>query len=216
VGSTAIGQGAVAAQPNQMVFGTAANTYVAPGITSSASLASQTGPTNFVSSDANGHLAVSQYGPQSIANLNTSVGQLQQNFLGLNTSVGQLQQNVAGLNTSVGQMEQKFAGLNANVGQLQQGVGRLQAALNADVAQLQQGIGRAYDGTAIAIALGGATLPWDKNFAVSANWGSYEGHNAAGFTALVRLNPNLVLNAGVGAGFQGNSIGARAGLTYAW
>ena len=40
-----------------MAFGTATNTYTAGGITSAASLAAQTGPTQFVTSDANGNLA---------------------------------------------------------------------------------------------------------------------------------------------------------------
>jgi trimeric autotransporter adhesin len=35
-GSTAIGAGAVTTAPNQMLFGTASSTYVAPGITTSA------------------------------------------------------------------------------------------------------------------------------------------------------------------------------------
>jgi hypothetical protein len=55
--STAIGQGAATTRANQMVFGTAANTYTAPGITSAASAAAQTGATQLVTSDASGNLA---------------------------------------------------------------------------------------------------------------------------------------------------------------
>ena len=40
-----------------MVFGTASNTYTAPGITSSASKAAQSGPTQIVTADAGGNLA---------------------------------------------------------------------------------------------------------------------------------------------------------------
>ncbi len=57
--STAIGFEARTTRANQMMFGTASNTYTAPGITSAASTAAQTGPTQVVTSDANGNLATS-------------------------------------------------------------------------------------------------------------------------------------------------------------
>ena len=47
-GSTAIGAGAVTTAPNQMLFGTASSTYVAPGITSAASRAAQSGALQIV------------------------------------------------------------------------------------------------------------------------------------------------------------------------
>ena len=57
-GSTAIGAGATTNADNQLMFGTAGNTYQAPGITSSDSKASQTdGPIEVVTSDQSGHLA---------------------------------------------------------------------------------------------------------------------------------------------------------------
>jgi trimeric autotransporter adhesin len=57
--STAIGAGATATAtaPNQMVLGTTVNTCTAPGITSAASLAAQSGPVQVVTSDAGGNLA---------------------------------------------------------------------------------------------------------------------------------------------------------------
>ena len=55
--SSAFGAGASATAANQMAFGTASNTYRMPGITSAASLAAQSGPTSFVTTDANGNLA---------------------------------------------------------------------------------------------------------------------------------------------------------------
>src|SRR5262249_45397769 len=53
----AIGNGAVATRDNQVVIGTAFNTYTAPGITSAASQAAQSGPLQVVTTDANGNLA---------------------------------------------------------------------------------------------------------------------------------------------------------------
>lgn len=56
-GSTALGAGAVASRPRQVAIGTAASTYTLPGITSAASRAAQSGPTQVVTTDAAGNLA---------------------------------------------------------------------------------------------------------------------------------------------------------------
>lgn len=55
--STAIGQGAATTADNQIMLGTATNTYTAPGITSSASTAAQTGTREIVTTDSSGNLA---------------------------------------------------------------------------------------------------------------------------------------------------------------
>jgi hypothetical protein len=56
VNSAAFGVGAKAARDNQQVFGTATNTYTMPGLTSAASRAAQSGPTQVVTTDAFGNL----------------------------------------------------------------------------------------------------------------------------------------------------------------
>src|SRR5262249_657256 len=87
----AFGAGASGTAANQMAFGTASNTYRLPGIASAASLAAQSGPTSFVTTDAGGNLAATNFGPQNIANLNASVTALQQgvNFLQSEISANQ-------------------------------------------------------------------------------------------------------------------------------
>lgn len=55
--SVAIGAGAVASRPRQVAIGTAASTYSLPGLTSTASRAAQSGPTQVVTTDAAGNLA---------------------------------------------------------------------------------------------------------------------------------------------------------------
>jgi len=55
--STAVGTGATTTRANQQSFGTALNTYTMAGITSAASTAAQSGPTQIVTSDAGGNLA---------------------------------------------------------------------------------------------------------------------------------------------------------------
>jgi YadA-like membrane anchor domain len=145
------------------MFGTAANTYVMPGIASAASRAAQSGPTQFVTSDAAGNLATANFGLQDIAVLNA---------------------NVAGLQQSV--------------------------------VVLQQGVQQAFEGTAIAIALGGSALPSDKRFAITSNWGNFRGQNALSLIAQARVNDFLVLNAGFAGGLQQQGIGSRVGATFAW
>ena len=75
---------------------------------------------------------------------------------------------------------------------------------------------KAYEGSAVAIALGGGTLPDNKRYAISANWGGYHGTNAFAATALLRINDNIVLNGGVGVGLTKGDVGGRVGVTVAW
>jgi hypothetical protein len=84
------------------------------------------------------------------------------------------------------------------------------------VATLQTQIKQAFEGTAVAIALGGTALPSDKKFAISTNWGTFRGQNAMSFGAQMRLSEYVVLNGGVAAGFAQGGVGGRAGLTVAW
>jgi hypothetical protein len=94
--SSAIGAGASATAANQMAFGTASNTYRMPGITSAASLAAQSGPTSFVTTDANGNLAATGFGPQQMVQGMQSMAQ-SINVLAADVSV--LQENLQhGLN----------------------------------------------------------------------------------------------------------------------
>jgi hypothetical protein len=139
-----------------MSFGTTSNTYRMSGIASAASLAAQSGPTSFVTSDAAGNLAVAGFSPQDIATLQSSVGTLQ--------------------------------------------------------SQMRQ----AFEGTAIAIAMGGSALPSDKKFAVSTNFGNFRGESAISLGAQMRLTEYAVANFGIASGLQQHGTGTRAGLTFAW
>jgi hypothetical protein len=100
---------------------------------------------------------------------------------------------------------QDISTLQSNVGVLQQ-----------NVAVLQTQMRQAFEGTAIAIALGGASLPADKRFAISTNWGNFRGQNAVGVAAQYRITDYAVANLGVGGGFAQGGIGSRAGVTFAW
>ena len=142
-----------------------------PGVTSVASLAAQSGPTSFVTSDAGGNLAVSQFGPQAIGALDGRVSNLEQSVSGLQQSVTALQQSVR----------------------------------------------RAYEGTAVAIAMGGVTaLPVGSRYSVSANIGTFRGATAFGGGAQFRITPHLVASGALGLGFTEGGVGGRGGLTYDW
>ncbi len=99
--STAIGAGASATRDNQVAIGTGASTYTAAGVTSAASRAAQSGSTQFVTTDSNGNLANSAYGPQDIAGLNSNVNNLQSQTNYLSATVMGHSQDISALRSSV-------------------------------------------------------------------------------------------------------------------
>jgi hypothetical protein len=112
-----------------------------------------------------------------------------------------------------------IAAINNQVGNLDGRVGSLESrtgVLEGNVAELQRGLRRSYEGTAIALAMAGATLPAGKNFALSANWGTFRGENGFAATGVARLTDNVYAHAGVGLGTDRGGVGGRAGLTFAW
>jgi autotransporter adhesin len=77
--SVAIGNGATTTRVNQVAVGTATSTYTLSGITSAASKAAQSGPTQLVTSDASGNLAtttLASLGLASTADINGINSQL--------------------------------------------------------------------------------------------------------------------------------------------
>lgn len=96
-----------------------------------------------------------------------------------------------------------------NVGQLNASVGQLNANLN-------NGLTRAYEGSAIALALGGGFIPDNKRYAIAVNWGGYHGTSAFGAIGLFRINDNFIVDGGVGVGVSKGDVGGRVGLTYTW
>jgi trimeric autotransporter adhesin len=176
-GSTAIGAGAVTTAPNQMVFGTGSSTYVAPGITSAASKAAQSGPLQIVTSDAGGNLAT-----------NTAAG------LGLASST-----DISALNSQIAGINNQIVGINTRLNDLD---GRTTKALN---------------GVAMAFAISG--VPWlqpTERFAVSANYGTFQGTNGIALNGALRLSTRLQAEGGIAYGANGGGVGGRAGLRMGW
>jgi trimeric autotransporter adhesin len=80
-----------------MAFGTASNTYVAPGITSAASKAAQSGPLEIVTSDAGGHLATNTAAGLGLASL-TDINAINSQLAGINSQIG-------GINTRLNDLD---------------------------------------------------------------------------------------------------------------
>src|SRR5262249_21895492 len=69
-------------------------------------------------------------------------------------------------------------------------------------------------GIAIAMAMGGLTMPANKTFAVGVAGGFYDGKQAVATQSALRLNDTLTLNGSVGV--SGSQVGGRVGITAAW
>ncbi len=89
--------------------------------------------------------------------------------------------------------------------------------VDAGLARAFRDIDRNTEGVALAMAMAGTpTLLPMENFALTANWGQFEGAHglAAGFA--VRLDQNLQLNGGIAYGPNENTVGTRAGVRIGW
>jgi hypothetical protein len=96
------------------------------------------------------------------------------------------------------------------------GLARAVTSLQKNVATLQRDVRRGYEGSAVAIAMGGTVLPDNKTYAISANFGTFRGENAFGASAAVRVTDFLVANAAIGTGLARGGVGGRVGATFAW
>ncbi|HVM23063.1 MAG TPA: YadA-like family protein, partial [Sphingomicrobium sp.] len=72
-------------------------------------------------------------------------------------------------------------------------------------------------GTAVAIAMGGATFLPGTTFNLTGNVGTYRGAWAGALNLGAMVSPNAAVNAGIGSGFnRDGKVGARAGFTFGW
>jgi len=89
-------------------------------------------------------------------------------------------------------------------------------SLNNQINQAFKKINENTEGIAVAMAMGGLALPDKKAFAISANFGFYDGEQAFGTQAAIRLTDTFALTGGVGAGLQQGKVGGRVGFMAAW
>lgn len=81
--AVAIGAGATTTRANQVAVGASGSSYTFAGLGSAQSRAAQSGTTRFVTADASGNLATSDYGPSSIAAIQGQMGALGNQVAGL-------------------------------------------------------------------------------------------------------------------------------------
>ncbi len=76
---------------------------------------------------------------------------------------------------------------------------------------------KALEGVAMAFAMAGTpTLLQSETFAMSGNWGTYQGENGLAMNAAVRLAKNVQLNGGVAWGLNNETAGGRVGVRVGW
>ena len=88
--------------------------------------------------------------------------------------------------------------------------------LKTSINQAFKEIDKTNGGVAIAMAMGGLTMPDNKNFAVNASFGFFQEQTAFAVQTAVRVDPNWVVNGALGFATEGGQIGGRLGLTAAW
>ena len=90
-------------------------------------------------------------------------------------------------------------------------------ALNSRVTRIGEQADKALTGVAMAFAMAGApTLLNGETFAMTANWGTYEGENGLAMNAAIRLSKRAQLSGGVAYGVNENLAGGRVGVRVGW
>jgi YadA-like membrane anchor domain/Head domain of trimeric autotransporter adhesin len=91
------------------------------------------------------------------------------------------------------------------------------SGINSRLNDLTDRSNKAYTGVAMAFAMAGVpTLMPNERFAVTGNWGTFQGTNGLAFNAAARITNNIQLNGGIGYGANQNLVGGRVGVRVGW
>jgi hypothetical protein len=107
--------------------------------------------------------------------------------------------DISALNSQIAGINNQIVGINTRLNDLD---GRTTKALN---------------GVAMAFAISG--VPWlqpTERFAVSANYGTFQGTNGIALNGALRLSTRLQAEGGIAYGANGGGVGGRAGLRMGW
>jgi hypothetical protein len=108
----------------------------------------------------------------------------------------------------------------AAIGGIQEEIGSINAQLdliNARLNDLDSRTTKALNGVSMAFAMAG--VPWllpTERFAVSANWGTFQGTNGIAFNGAMRISTNVQANGGIAFGANGGGAGGRLGVRVGW
>jgi trimeric autotransporter adhesin len=100
----------------------------------------------------------------------------------------------------------------ANKGYVDQMVGET----SSQITQAFRKIDQNSEGIAVAMAMGGLSLPDNKAFSIATNVGFYDGKQAIAAEGAVRINRTFALTGGVGMGVGAGQVGGRVGVMAAW
>jgi trimeric autotransporter adhesin len=93
------------------------------------------------------------------------------------------------------------------------GINSQLAGINSRLNDLNTRSSKAYTGIAMAFAMAGVpTVLPNERFAVSANWGNFEGSNGLSLAGAAWVSKNVQVNGGVAFGLNERVAGARAGV----
>ena len=189
--ATAVGPGASATFANSTAIGAGANA-TAPN-----QMAFGTASNTYVAPGiTSGASKAAQSGPLEIVTSDAS------GHLATNTAAGL---GLASL-TDINAINSQLAGINSQIG-----------GINTRLNDLDGRTTKALNGVSMAFAMGGT--PWllpTERFAVSMDWGTFQGTNAVALNAALRLGTNVQANGGLAYGANGGGAGGRAGVRLGW
>ena len=102
-------------------------------------------------------------------------------------------------------------GVAANRADIETGYGLIQDNRN-DIDALNADMETAFEGVAMSMAMDVPQVDESKRFALSVNWGTFEGENAFAAGAAFRIDPNWQINGGAGVGVSSGAFGGKVGV----
>lgn len=91
------------------------------------------------------------------------------------------------------------------------------AAINTRLGAHEARIKSNTEGIAIALAMAGTPIVMPRErFAMSANWGNFEGSHGFAAALAMRVTENVQINGGLGFGSTEGTVGGRAGVRVGW
>lgn len=162
--AVAIGANARTTRANQVAIGAGGSTYTMAGLPSAASRATQSGATQFVTTDAAGNLATSGYGPGNLAAMEGRLGTVEANVSRLQRDMRGAYQGTALALALTGAVlpEGKTFAVSANFGAYhgETGFGASGIARVSDNVFVSGGVGVGTSGQSNVAGRGGVTVAW--------------------------------------------------------
>jgi hypothetical protein len=89
-------------------------------------------------------------------------------------------------------------------------------SLTTQLREFEQDIEESKEGTALAIALENPFLPDGKNFAVTTNYGTFDGEHSLGMAGVAQIDDTFGVSGGLGVGLLQGGVAGRVGFQASW